>query len=82
MHVLTFHLMLKSTKYPRLESATGIAMFDNAFSYWESKQFGISSSMRCIINAATMEKYDISMQTAMSEIRSLLKLKKTLSPPK
>src|SRR5262249_5510219 len=35
--------------YPRIESATGIAMFDNTFHDWSDSQFGRVMSIRCII---------------------------------
>ena len=38
--------------YPRVESATGIAMFDNAFGNWADSQFGKVITIRCIIKAA------------------------------
>ncbi|WP_314245064.1 hypothetical protein [Streptomyces sp. DSM 40907] len=43
--------------YPRPESATGIAMFDNTFHDWTDSQFGRVVSIRCIIKAAAMWKY-------------------------
>lgn len=45
--------------YPRPESATGIAMFDNTFHDWKDSQFGRVVSIRCIIKAAAMWKYGI-----------------------
>lgn len=67
--------------YPRLESATGIAMFDNAFETWDSKRFGSVVSMRCIIKAAAMAKYGIPVSTGMEELRALLREKDIVSPP-
>ena len=38
--------------YPRVESATGIAMFDNQFNAWSDSRFGAVTSIRCIVKAA------------------------------
>jgi len=67
--------------YPRLESATGIAMFDNAFDSWQSKRFGAVTSMRCIVKAAAQAKYGIPFATSVDELRKLLQEKDTVSPP-
>jgi len=42
--------------YPRVESATGVAMFDNSFNDWKDSSFGRVTSIRCIIKAAAMLK--------------------------
>ncbi|MFI5911403.1 ADP-ribosyltransferase domain-containing protein [Dactylosporangium sp. NPDC051541] len=67
--------------YPRPESATGIAMFDNTFHDWADSQFGRVVSIRCIIKAAAMWKYQIPKKTPISEIRALLKAQDTVPPP-
>ena len=67
--------------YPRLESATGIAMFDNAFDSWESKRFGSVVSMRCIIKAAAMVKYGADFKTSVADLRALLKRHSSVTPP-
>ncbi|QGZ52675.1 uracil-DNA glycosylase [Streptomyces sp. QHH-9511] len=67
--------------YPRAESATGIAMFDNTFSDWKDSQFGRVVSIRCIIKAAAMWKYGIAKKTPIADIRSLLKKEDTVQPP-
>ncbi|WP_411112091.1 ADP-ribosyltransferase domain-containing protein [Streptomyces sp. c-19] len=67
--------------YPRAESATGIAMFDNAFNDWKDSQFGRVVSMRCIIKAAAMWKYGIVKKTPIADVRSLLKKEDTVQPP-
>ncbi|MFI6148730.1 macro domain-containing protein [Streptomyces sp. NPDC051109] len=67
--------------YPRPESATGIAMFDNAFNDWKDSQFGRVISIRCIIKAAAMWKYGIAKKTPIAEIRALLKERDTVQPP-
>ncbi|WP_253195419.1 ADP-ribosyltransferase domain-containing protein [Streptomyces sp. JHA26] len=67
--------------YPRPESATGIAMFDNTFSDWKDSQFGRVVSIRCLIKAAAMWKYGIAKKTPIAEVRALLKEKDTVQPP-
>ncbi|MBV2155580.1 ADP-ribosyltransferase domain-containing protein [Kitasatospora sp. SUK 42] len=67
--------------YPRPESATGIAMFDNAFHDWKDSQFGRVISIRCIIKAAAMWKYGIPKKTPIADIRALLKKRDTVQPP-
>ncbi|BCJ45073.1 hypothetical protein GCM10010168_68730 [Actinoplanes ianthinogenes] len=67
--------------YPRPESATGIAMFDNTFHDWADSQFGRVVSIRCIIKAAAMWKYGIPKKTPIADIRALLKKHDTVQPP-
>ncbi|WP_405834261.1 ADP-ribosyltransferase domain-containing protein [Streptomyces sp. NBC_00105] len=67
--------------YPRPESATGIAMFDNTFSDWKDSQFGRVVSMRCLIKAAAMWKYGIAKKTPIADVRALLKERDTVQPP-
>ncbi|MEV0393728.1 ADP-ribosyltransferase domain-containing protein [Polymorphospora rubra] len=67
--------------YPRPESATGIAMFDNTFHNWADSQFGRVVSIRCIIKAAAMWKYGIPKKTPIADIRALLKQHDTVQPP-
>ncbi|GAA2404757.1 hypothetical protein GCM10010191_10610 [Actinomadura vinacea] len=67
--------------YPRPESATGIAMFDNTFHDWKDSQFGRVVSIRCIIKAAAMWKYGIPKKTPIADIRKLLKENDTVQPP-
>ncbi|MDI2125584.1 ADP-ribosyltransferase domain-containing protein [Yinghuangia seranimata] len=67
--------------YPRPESATGIAMFDNTFHDWSDSQFGRVVSIRCIIKAAAMWKYGIPKKTPIADIRALLKKQETVQPP-
>ncbi|MFI9158128.1 ADP-ribosyltransferase domain-containing protein [Kitasatospora aureofaciens] len=67
--------------YPRPESATGIAMFDNAFHDWKDSQFGRVISIRCIIKAAAMWKYGIPKKTPIADVRALLKKEETVQPP-
>ncbi|MFF8510197.1 ADP-ribosyltransferase domain-containing protein [Streptomyces sp. NPDC015492] len=67
--------------YPRPESATGIAMFDNTFNDWKDSQFGRVVSIRCIIKAAAMWKYGIVKKTPIADVRALLKKEDTVAPP-
>ncbi|MEO3786027.1 ADP-ribosyltransferase domain-containing protein [Actinocorallia sp. B10E7] len=67
--------------YPRPESATGIAMFDNTFHDWKDSQFGKVVSIRCIIKAAAMWKHGIPKKTPIADIRALLKKHDTVQPP-
>ncbi|WP_327314784.1 ADP-ribosyltransferase domain-containing protein [Streptomyces sp. NBC_01235] len=67
--------------YPRPESATGIAMFDNTFHDWTDSQFGRVVSIRCIIKAAAMWKYGIPKKTPIADVRALLKKQDTVQPP-
>ncbi|MFF8378496.1 ADP-ribosyltransferase domain-containing protein [Streptomyces sp. NPDC015661] len=67
--------------YPRAESATGIAMFDNTFHDWKDSQFGRVVSIRCIIKAAAMWKYGIVKKTPIADVRALLKKEDTVQPP-
>ncbi|MER6948485.1 ADP-ribosyltransferase domain-containing protein [Nonomuraea sp. NPDC000554] len=67
--------------YPRAESATGIAMFDNTFHDWKDSQFGKVITIRCIIKAAAMWKHGIPKKTPIADIRALLKEHDTVQPP-
>jgi uracil DNA glycosylase len=67
--------------YPRPESATGIAMFDNTFHDWKDSQFGRVVSIRCIIKAAAMWKYGIPKKTPIADVRALLRKQDTVQPP-
>ncbi|MFD2764943.1 ADP-ribosyltransferase domain-containing protein [Micromonospora eburnea] len=67
--------------YPRPESATGIAMFDNTFHDWDDSQFGRVVTIRCIIKAAAMWKHGIPKKTPIADIRTLLRKHDTVQPP-
>ncbi|WP_091296526.1 ADP-ribosyltransferase domain-containing protein [Micromonospora halophytica] len=67
--------------YPRTESATGIAMFDNTFHDWADSQFGRVVTIRCIIKAAAMWKHGIPKKTPIGDIRALLREHDTVPPP-
>mmetsp|Transcript_61101 Transcript_61101/g.177130 ORF Transcript_61101/g.177130 Transcript_61101/m.177130 type:complete len:706 (-) Transcript_61101:161-2278(-) len=66
--------------FPRLESATGIAHFDNAIKSWQDSRFGAVTTMRCIIKAAAMHKYKVSKATTTAELRALMKEKSVVGP--
>uniref|UniRef100_A0A7S4DQ46 NAD(P)(+)--arginine ADP-ribosyltransferase n=1 Tax=Lotharella globosa TaxID=91324 RepID=A0A7S4DQ46_9EUKA len=75
-------IIFGQSPYPRVESATGVAMFDNTFHSWKDKRFGIVVSMRCIMKAALMWKYDgVHKSTKVNDMRKLLRKEKVLSPP-
>lgn len=74
-------LVFGQSPYPRLESATGIAMFDAAVDSWDSKAFGRAASLRCIIKAAAMAAHGISEKTAVADLRKHLAAKNIITPP-
>jgi uracil DNA glycosylase len=67
--------------YPRVESATGIAMFDNTFAEWADSRFGRVTSMRCIIKAACIWKHGIPNATSVADVRKLLAREQVVPPP-
>lgn len=67
--------------YPRVESATGIAMFDNTFNEWVDSRFGRVTSIRCIIKAGCIWKYGIEFKTPVAKIRGLLAKNQIVQPP-
>ena len=60
------------TPYPRVESATGISMFDNAFHKWSDPRFLQCASMRNILKAALIWGHDISTDTSPKQLPPLL----------
>jgi uracil DNA glycosylase len=66
--------------YPRVESATGIAMFDNTFHAWKDSRFGRVTSIRCIIKAACIWKHGIARATPIADIRELLASHEVVPP--
>mmetsp|Transcript_11395 Transcript_11395/g.15772 ORF Transcript_11395/g.15772 Transcript_11395/m.15772 type:complete len:571 (+) Transcript_11395:1-1713(+) len=78
-------IILGQSPYPRVESATGIAMFDNSFHTWDDKRFGRVTSMRCIIKSALMASDNycsiVNKRTPVKELRTILKKNKVLQPP-
>lgn len=67
--------------YPRVESATGIAMFDNSFRDWGDVQFGRVTSIRCLVKAAAMWKLGLHRETTVSELREMLGAERVVDPP-
>ena len=67
--------------YPRVESATGIAMFDNAFKDWSDGRFGSVTSIRCIVKAACMWKHGVEKATTVAALRTLLAKHDVVAPP-
>jgi len=72
---------LGQSPYPRIESATGIAHFDNSITSWESKKFGSVVTMRCLIKAAAMSKFKIAKATKVPDLRKLLAKEGIVGPP-
>jgi uracil DNA glycosylase len=67
--------------YPRVESATGIAMFDNSFTAWSDSRFGAVTSIRCIVKSACIWKHGVPKATPVSDIRALLDQHQVVPPP-
>lgn len=74
-------IIIGQNPYPRMDSATGVAMFDASIKKWEDSEFGKAASMRSIIKAAAMERYDISSDTKVKALRGLLNKKNIVTPP-
>jgi uracil DNA glycosylase len=68
--------------YPRAESATGIAMFDNSFADWNDAAFGRVVSMRCIVKAACMRAHKTPRNASVADVRKLLAEKSVVKPPR
>jgi len=66
--------------YPRVESATGIAHFDNTISRWEDSRFSVVLSMRTIIKAAVIHKFGGDPTMTMANLRHELKKNKVVGP--
>jgi hypothetical protein len=58
--------------HPRVESAAGIAMFDNPFNAWSDSRFGAVTFLRCIVKSPCMWKHGLPKTTSVAEIRTLL----------
>jgi uracil DNA glycosylase len=67
--------------YPRIESATGIAMFDNAFTSWRSNQLERVASVRCILKAAMVWRHGASRAMNPWELRAELLKRSVVEPP-
>lgn len=66
--------------YPRVESATGIAMFDNSFTDWNDAKFGKVTSIRCIVKAAAMREHGVPKATSTAALRTLLAKHRVVPP--
>lgn len=66
--------------YPRVESATGIAMFDNAFHSWQEPRFPQVASMRNMLKLALIWQFGLPETLPAKEIPGLLK-KHDVVPP-
>ncbi|MFO0603361.1 MAG: ADP-ribosyltransferase domain-containing protein [Polyangiales bacterium] len=66
--------------YPRVESATGIAMFDNAFHSWQEPRFPQVASMRNMLKSALIWRHGLPETLAAKEVAPLLK-KHDVVPP-
>lgn len=58
--------------YPRVESATGIAMFDAAFQSWKNPRFLQCASMRNMLRAALLWQHGVSPELPQREIPAML----------
>ncbi|CAB9517985.1 Uracil-DNA glycosylase [Seminavis robusta] len=67
--------------YPRVESASGIAMFDSLIQDWDCAQFGKTVSMRCIAKVAATAKGIVSDNSKISDMRKAFKKHNIVSPP-
>lgn len=67
--------------YPRPESATGIAMFDNAFHSWNDKRFEYVASVRNIIKAALHWRHGVDVTLDAWQLRELLTTYAVVQPP-
>lgn len=74
-------IIIGQNSYPRLHSATGVAMFDASIKNWGDAEFGKAASMRSIIKAAAMERYGIPLDTKVKALRELLDEKDIVTPP-
>merc|ERR1719201_2754995 len=61
--------------YPRIQSATGIAHFDNELTSWEDNRFGSIMTMRILIKTAAVLKHGVAKSTSTQELRDLMKSK-------
>lgn len=74
-------IVIGQCPYPRMDSATGVAIFDAALKAWEDPAFGKTVSMRSIIKAAAMDRYGIPLDTKVKALRALLAEKDIVTPP-
>ncbi|MEZ4410983.1 MAG: ADP-ribosyltransferase domain-containing protein [Polyangiales bacterium] len=66
--------------YPRVESATGIAMFDNAFHSWQEPRFPQVASMRNMLKSALIWRHGLPETLPAKEIAPLLKKHEVVPP--
>eukprot|EP00457_Paulinella_chromatophora_P004058 gb/GEZN01004068.1/.p1 GENE.gb/GEZN01004068.1/~~gb/GEZN01004068.1/.p1 ORF type:complete len:552 (+),score=86.71 gb/GEZN01004068.1/:217-1872(+) len=64
--------------YPRIESATGIALFDGKFRDW--KNMGRCVSLREMIKSACMWKYGLSIKSNAEDVRACITEHKVVQP--
>ena len=67
--------------YPRVESASGIAMFDALIQNWDCAQFGKTVSMRCIAKAAAEAKGIVTSNSNIADMRKAFQEHDIVSPP-
>lgn len=67
--------------YPRVESATGIAMFDNAFTSWQSSQLERVASVRCLLKSALIWRHGGSPAMPTWQLRGELLQRRVVAPP-
>jgi uracil DNA glycosylase len=67
--------------YPRVESASGIAMFDSLIQDWDCPQFGKTVSMRCIAKVAAIARGIVTQDCKIAEMRKAFKQHDIVSPP-
>jgi uracil DNA glycosylase len=69
------------TPYPRVESATGIAMFDNAFHSWQEPRFPQCLSMRNMLKTALIWKHGLPETLPAKQVPVLLQQHGVVPPP-
>lgn len=74
-------IIIGQNPYPRMKSATGVAMFGASIEKWEDFEIGKAASMRSNTKEAAMNRYDIPSDTKVKALRSLLDKKNVITPP-
>lgn len=74
-------VVIGQAPYPRVESASGIAMFDTLIKDWDCSQFGKTTSLRCIAKAAAIAKGIIDQDATVKTMRKVFKEKDIVTPP-
>ena len=49
-------VIVSQSPFPRVESATGIGLFDNRFHSWEDPDFSKTTSLRCLLKGVLMDR--------------------------